>query len=162
STRSARRKRRPQLALAGVTAGRGARAQDGDGTEAGYPVAGGMATADPFGTHGDPGYSPARPPARTPEPALGVAAHLDDEAPAPAPSGAGPHPGPPLAAHPPGPPGHVPPPAAIRQVPVPAAARACPPAPGGAAAPVALLAGGAAAGGADAAGGAGATGKGQV
>ncbi|HMI25749.1 MAG TPA: DUF5719 family protein, partial [Streptosporangiaceae bacterium] len=52
-------------------------------------------------------------------------------------------------------------PAAIRQVPVTAAARACPPAPGGAAAPVALLAGGAAAGGA-AAGGAGATGKGQV
>src|SRR5437764_10971161 len=47
-------------------------------------------------------------------------------------------------------------PAAIRQVPVTAAARACPPAPGGAAAPVALLAGGAAAGGA------GATGKGQV
>ena len=86
-TRSARRKRRPQLALAGVTAGRGARAQDGDGTEAGDPVAGGMATADPFGTHDDPGYSPARPPrhppARTPEPALGVAAHLDDEDPAP-------------------------------------------------------------------------------
>src|SRR5689334_8988081 len=45
-------------------------------------------------------------------------------------------------------------PAAIRQVPVTAAARACPPAPGGAAAPVALLAGGAAAG-------AGATGQGQ-
>ncbi|HEX5293490.1 MAG TPA: DUF5719 family protein, partial [Streptosporangiaceae bacterium] len=42
-------------------------------------------------------------------------------------------------------------PAAIRQVPVTAAARACPPAPGGAAAPVALLAGGA-----------GATGQGQV
>jgi len=42
-------------------------------------------------------------------------------------------------------------PAAVRQVPVTAAARACPPAPGGAAAPVALLAGGA-----------GATGKGQV
>ena len=51
-------------------------------------------------------------------------------------------------------------PAAIRQVPVTAAARACPPAPGGAAAPVALLAGGAAAGAA-AAGGAGATGQGQ-
>jgi hypothetical protein len=87
-TRSARRKRRPQFALAGVTAGRGARAQDGDGTEAGYPVAGEMATADPFGTDGDPGYGaahpPARhPPARTPEPALGVAAHLDDEDPAP-------------------------------------------------------------------------------
>ncbi|HEX5290024.1 MAG TPA: DUF5719 family protein, partial [Streptosporangiaceae bacterium] len=49
-------------------------------------------------------------------------------------------------------------PAAIRQVPVTAAARACPPAPGGAAAPVALLAGGATAGGA----GASATGRGQV
>src|SRR6185295_2454336 len=47
-------------------------------------------------------------------------------------------------------------PAAIRQVPVTAAARACPPAPGGAAAPVALLAGGAAVGGT------GATGQGQV
>jgi len=83
-TRSARRKRRPQLVLAGVTAGRGARAQDDDGAEAGDPVAGVMATADPFGTHGDPGYSPARhPPPRTPEPALGVAAHLDDEDPAP-------------------------------------------------------------------------------
>src|SRR5690348_17278768 len=52
-------------------------------------------------------------------------------------------------------------PAAIRQVPVTAAARACPPAPGGAAAPVALLAGGAAAGAA-ATGGAGTTGQGQV
>ena len=62
----------------------------------------------------------------------------------------------PAAAQHPGTPGHVSSPAAIRQVPVTAAARACPPAPGGAAAPVALLAGGAAAGGA------GATGKGQV
>ena len=86
-TRSARRKRRPQFALAGVTAGRGARAQDGDDTEAGYPVAAGAATADPFGTHDDGGYDPAdppaHPPARTPEPALGVAARLDDEDPAP-------------------------------------------------------------------------------
>jgi GT2 family glycosyltransferase len=82
-TRSARRKRRPQFALAGVTAGRGARAQDGDDTEVGYPVAAGAATADPFGTHGDAGYGPADLPARTPEPALGVAAHLDDEDPAP-------------------------------------------------------------------------------
>jgi hypothetical protein len=65
----------------------------------------------------------------------------------------------PAAAQRPGTPGHVSSPAAIRQVPVTAAARACPPAPGGAATPVALLAGGAAAGGA---GGAGATGKGQV
>jgi len=82
-TRSARRKRRPQFALAGATAGRGARAQDGDDTEAGYPVAAGAATADPFGTRGDAGYDPADPPARTPEPALGVAARLDDEDPAP-------------------------------------------------------------------------------
>ncbi len=68
-TRSARRKRRPQLALAGVTAGRGARAQDGDGTEAGDPVAGGTVTADPFGTHDDPGYGPAHPPDATFRPA---------------------------------------------------------------------------------------------
>ena len=66
----------------------------------------------------------------------------------------------PAAAQRPATPGHVSSPAAIRQVPVTAAARACPPAPGGAAAPVALLAGGAAAGAA-AAGGAGATGQGQ-
>jgi Family of unknown function (DUF5719) len=43
-------------------------------------------------------------------------------------------------------------PAAIRQVPVTAAARACPPAPGGGAAPVALLAGGSSVGGSSAAG----------
>ena len=67
----------------------------------------------------------------------------------------------PAAAQRPGTPGHVSSPAAIRQVPVTAAARACPPAPGGAAAPVALLAGGAAAGG-TAAGGAGGAGQGQV
>jgi hypothetical protein len=78
-TRSARRKRRPQFALAGATAGRGARAQDGDGTEDGYPVAAGAATVDPFGTYGEPEPGPAR----TPEPALGVARHLDDEDPAP-------------------------------------------------------------------------------
>ncbi|HEX5293491.1 MAG TPA: hypothetical protein VFX25_31850, partial [Streptosporangiaceae bacterium] len=87
-TRSARRKRRPQFALAGATAGRGARAQDDGDTEAGYPVAAGTATADPFGTRGDPGSGPAHPPARhpparTPEPALGVAAPPDDEDPAP-------------------------------------------------------------------------------
>ena len=82
-TRSARRKRRPQVALAGVTAGRGARARDSDDTETGYLVGAGAATADPFGTHGDAGYGPADPPARTPEPALGVAARLDDEDPAP-------------------------------------------------------------------------------
>jgi hypothetical protein len=74
-TRSARRKRRPQFALAGATAGRGARAQDGDDTEAGDLVATGAATADPFGTYGEPEPGPAR----TPEPALGVARHLDDE-----------------------------------------------------------------------------------
>jgi hypothetical protein len=88
-TRSARRKRRPQFALAGATAGRGARARDDDDTGSGYPVAAGAATADPFGTHGDAGYGPAHPPpayhppARTPEPALGVAARLDDDDPAP-------------------------------------------------------------------------------
>src|SRR5437762_10381435 len=43
-------------------------------------------------------------------------------------------------------------PAATRQVPVTSAARACPPAPGGGAAPVALLAGGSSAGGSSAAG----------
>jgi GT2 family glycosyltransferase len=78
-TRSARRKRRPQFALAGATAGRGSRAQDGDDTEDGYPVAAGAATVDPFGTYGEPEPGPAR----TPEPALGVARHLDDEDPAP-------------------------------------------------------------------------------
>ena len=67
-TRSARRKRRPQVALAGVTAGRGARAQDGDDTKAGYPVAAGAATADPFGTHDDGGYGPADPPPARPSP----------------------------------------------------------------------------------------------
>ena len=61
-TRSARRKRRPQPALAGVTAGRGARAQDGDDTEAGYPAAAGAVDDDPFGTHDDPGYDAAHPP----------------------------------------------------------------------------------------------------
>jgi len=49
-------------------------------------------------------------------------------------------------------------PAAIRQVPVTAAARACPPAPGGGAAPVALLAGGSSVGGSSA-GGSSATGS---
>jgi hypothetical protein len=84
-TRTARRKRRPQFALAGATAGRGARAEDGDNTEDGddtedgYPVAAGTATADPFGTYGEPEPGPAR----TPEPALGVARHLEDEDPAP-------------------------------------------------------------------------------
>ncbi len=43
-------------------------------------------------------------------------------------------------------------PAAFRQVPVTSAARACPPAPGGGAAPVALLAGGSSAGGSSAGG----------
>ena len=106
-TRPARRKRRPVPALAGVTAGRGARAQDDDDIEVRYPVAAGAATADPFGTHDDPGYGadagygtdagygadpgyavatqgfaprPGRQaPARTPEPALGVTPHLDED-----------------------------------------------------------------------------------
>jgi hypothetical protein len=99
--RPARRKRRPLPALAGVTAGRGARAQDDDDIEVRYPVAAGAATADPFGTHDDPGYGadagygadpgyavatqdfaprPERQaPARTPEPALGVTPHLDED-----------------------------------------------------------------------------------
>ena len=42
-------------------------------------MAAGAATADPFGTYGEPEPGPAR----TPEPALGVARHLDDEDPAP-------------------------------------------------------------------------------
>ena len=111
--RPARRKRRPLPALAGVTAGRGARAQDDDDIEARYPVAAGAATADPFGTHDDPGYGTdagygtdlgygtgagygadpgyaaatqgfasrtgQQAPARTPEPALGVTPHLDED-----------------------------------------------------------------------------------
>ncbi len=116
-TRSARRKRRPLPAMAGVTAARamgaeepramgakeqsGARGQDSDETGAGYPLATRTATADPFGTDDDPGYEPdagyrtdpgyavatqgfgPRPgrqaPARTPEPALGVTPHLDED-----------------------------------------------------------------------------------
>ena len=91
-----RRKRRPQVALAGVTAGRGARAEEADGAEegddigAGYPVATGAATPDPFGTHGDPGYGAGTgyqtdpgygtdPGSRTPEPALGVTPDLDED-----------------------------------------------------------------------------------
>ena len=235
--RSARRKRRPQLALAGVTAARaggaeehsGAPAQEGDDTEAGSPVAA-RAEADPFGTHDEPGYgagtgyqadpgygaaapgSARRPgrqaPARTPEPALGVTPHLDEDARAlgrarpsdradPADPGAeGPaRPGDHRAAprprrarraarqavapvagrvlmravhlvpaavvlvalgaigaaaqlgHPAAAPRPVSSPAVIRQVAVTSAARACPPAPGGGAAPVALLAGGASAAG---------------
>ena len=256
-TRSARRKRRPLPALAGVTAARamgakeqsGARDQDSDETGAGYPLAARAATADPFGTDDDPGYGaeagygadagyeadpgyavatqgfaprPGRQaPARTPEPALGVTPHLDED---PAPwEGLAPQipqtpalqdrpaPEPPArrrprprrrgaaavrtppgtasrrgargvtadARRPPGarrgrpgrarchrrrrparPPrdgaaprdlgpatGPASSPAATRQVPVTSAARACPPAPGGGAAPVALLAGGSSAAG---------------
>ena len=80
----------------------GAPAQEGDDTEAGSPAAA-RAEADPFGTHDEPGYgagtgsqadpgygaaapgSARRPgrqaPARTPEPALGVTPHLDEDAP---------------------------------------------------------------------------------
>jgi hypothetical protein len=104
----ARRKRRPLPALAGVTAGRGARGQDSDETAAGDPVAAGAMPADPFGTHDDPGYGgtdlghggtdpgyggtdpghgapgfaprPGRQaPARAPEPALGVTPDLDTD-----------------------------------------------------------------------------------
>ena len=60
-TRSARRKRRPLPALAGVTAGRamGARGRatrTATSTGAGYPAGREGGTADPFGTHDDPGY----------------------------------------------------------------------------------------------------------
>lgn len=81
--RPTRRRRRPQPALAGVSAGRGARDQDGDEAEAGYPVAAGAVAPDPFGTHGapgygtDPGYGAVG--ARAPEPALGVTPHLDED-----------------------------------------------------------------------------------
>jgi hypothetical protein len=103
-TRSARRKRRPLPALAGVTAAKeqsAARGQDSDETGAGYPLAARAATADPFGTDDDPGYGtdagygadpgfavathgfaprPGRQAtARTPEPALGITPHLDDD-----------------------------------------------------------------------------------
>ena len=91
-----RRKRRPQVALAGVTAGLGARAEEADVAEegddigAGYPVATGAATPGPFGTHGDPGYGAGTgyqtdpgygtdPGSRTPEPAQGVTPDLDED-----------------------------------------------------------------------------------
>ncbi len=90
--RQARRERRPLPALAGLSAGRGARDQDGDDTGAGYPVAATAMAADPFGTHDDPsyggtdpGYGAAAPrpgrqaPARTPEPALSVTSDLDED-----------------------------------------------------------------------------------
>jgi hypothetical protein len=85
----------------------GARDQDSDETGAGYSLATRTATADPFGTdddpdygtepgyetgagyEADPGYAVAtrgftpRPgrqaPARTPEPALGITPHLDED-----------------------------------------------------------------------------------
>jgi hypothetical protein len=85
----------------------GARDQDSDETGAGYRLAAKAATADPFGTDDDPGYEPdagygseagygsdpgyavatqgfaprpgRRAPARTPEPALGITPHLDED-----------------------------------------------------------------------------------
>ena len=74
--------------MAGVTAGGGDRAEEGDDIRAGYPAAAGAADDDPFGTHDDPGYDAASgfgsgagygPAARTSEPALGVTPHLDEE-----------------------------------------------------------------------------------
>ena len=56
-SRSARRKRRPQVALAGVNAGGGARAEDGEDIRAGSGVAAG-AGGNPFGSHPDPGVRP--------------------------------------------------------------------------------------------------------
>ena len=84
-----------------------ARGQDSDETGAGYPLATRAATADPFGPDDDPGYGtdpgygadagygadpgyavathgfaprPGRQAtARTPEPALGITPHLDDD-----------------------------------------------------------------------------------
>ena len=88
SAEGTRRQRRPQPAMAGVTAGGGDRAEEGDDIRAGYPAAAGAADDDPFGTHDDPGYDPASgsgsgagygPAARTSEPALGVTPHLDEE-----------------------------------------------------------------------------------
>ena len=88
SDEGTRRQRRPQPALAGVTAGRGARAEEGDDITAGYPAAAGAVDDDPFGTHDDPGYDAASgfgtgasygAAARTSEPALGVTPHPDEE-----------------------------------------------------------------------------------
>ncbi len=56
--RSARRKRRPQVALAGVAAGGAARAGDGDDIRAGYGASAGAA-GSPFGPHPDPEYGAA-------------------------------------------------------------------------------------------------------
>ena len=56
--RSARRKRRPQVAMAGVAAGGAARAGDGDDIRAGYGASAGAA-GSPFGPHPDPEYGAA-------------------------------------------------------------------------------------------------------
>ena len=73
-----RRLARPQPAMAGVTAGGAARAEDGDDTRAGYPAADGAADDGPFGTHDDPRYA-ASSGFGSPEPALGVPPDLDSE-----------------------------------------------------------------------------------
>jgi GT2 family glycosyltransferase len=73
--RPARRPERPQPAMAGVTAGGGARAEEGDAIGVGYPAAAGAADDDPFGTYDDPGYDPARPP----EPVLDSSPSPDEE-----------------------------------------------------------------------------------
>ncbi len=73
TTRPARRQRRPQPALASVSAGGRTRAEEDDEVRDGYPAAAGAADDDPFGTQAS---------ARTPEPSLGLTPHLD-EGPAP-------------------------------------------------------------------------------
>jgi len=77
--RSARRQQRPQPAMAGVTAGGAARAEEGDDIRPGYPPAAGAADDDPFGLPDEPGDdagsgfgTEAGYGARAPEPALGV------------------------------------------------------------------------------------------
>jgi GT2 family glycosyltransferase len=73
ATRPASRQRRPQPALASVSAGGRTRAEEGDEVGDGYPAAAEAADDDPFGTQA---------PARTAEPSLGLTPHLD-EGPAP-------------------------------------------------------------------------------
>ena len=72
--RPARRQQRPQPAMAGVTAGGVARAEEGDAIGAGYPAAAGAADDDPFGTYDDPGYG-----AHPPEPAVYLTPSPDEE-----------------------------------------------------------------------------------
>ena len=70
-----RRLGRPQPVMAGVTAGGGSHAGEGDDIEADDAAAAEAADHDPFGPYDDPGYDAARPA----EPTLGVAPSLDEE-----------------------------------------------------------------------------------